>query len=75
MFEQAQDGSEWFKRALLLEDSCAVPGQDDAVPLAVPGFKHGERGAWIRDAGAPTLPASGVRQCGRSLGVPGPACG
>ena len=75
MFEQAQDGSEWFKRALLLEDSCAVPGQDDAVPLAVPGFKHGERGAWIRDAGALTPTPPGVMRRGRSLGVPCPACG
>ena len=33
-----------------------------------------ERGAWIRGAGALTLPASGVRRRGRSLGVPSPAC-
>lgn len=33
LFEQAQDRSEWFKKALLLDGSGAVPGQDDAVPL------------------------------------------
>ncbi len=35
----------------------------------------GERGAWIRYAGALTLPASGIRRRGRSLGVQSPACG
>ena len=39
------------------------------------GWNFCERGAWIRGAGALTLPASRVRRRGRSLGVPGPACG
>ena len=39
--EQAQDSSERFEKALLVESSGAVPGRDDAVPLAAFGFNRG----------------------------------
>ena len=35
----------------------------------------GQRGAWIRGRGALTPTPPGVMRRGRSLGVPGPACG
>jgi len=57
-------------------DTLDVLGRADAQPFEIDEDDVLlERGAWIRGAGALALPGSGVRQRGRSLGVPGPACG
>ena len=43
--------------------------------LAEHKARKGQRGAWIRGRGALTPTPPGVMRRGRSLGVPGPACG
>jgi lipoprotein-anchoring transpeptidase ErfK/SrfK len=52
-----------------------VLGDGSAIRYTVAVGRPGHCVAWVGVAGAPAPTPSGIRRCGRTPGVPGPACG